>query len=281
MTLTNNEYIDLHVHSSASDGTLAPREVTKLAYESGLAAYALTDHDTVAGIDEAQSTKYPIRVIPGIELSAGYGRGDIHILGLFINHHSNALQQVMVDVVNEREWRNKKMAENLATAGIDITVDRVRGNDTNAVLTRAHFARFLINNGYAKDTKEAFSKYLSESTPYFVQRKYLSPEECITLITESGGYPILAHPMIYKFPIPELDRLIKRLKNSGLYGLETIYSTYTNQEEDIVRSFAHRYSLAITGGSDFHGSNKPDIQIGSGRGNLRIPISLLHSFEQN
>ncbi len=278
--MSDNKTIDLHVHSTASDGTFSPAEVTKLAYEAGLSAYALTDHDTVAGIDEAQSTGLPIEVIPGIELSAGYKKGDIHILGLYINHNSNGLRNVMVDVVNEREWRNGKMVENLAADGIDITIEKLQGKAEDGVITRAHFARFLLENNYVKDISEAFKKYLGEDTPYYVHRKYLSPEECIKLILEAGGYPVLAHPMQYKLPLPELKELIQRLKDAGLYGIEAIYSTYTNEEEALVRSFAHNYSLEISGGSDFHGTNKPDIQLGVGKGNLSIPYEVLKSFKK-
>lgn len=276
-----NKRIDLHVHSSASDGTLAPAQVVKLAYDKGLSAIALTDHDTVMGIEEAMSIPLPIEVIPGIELSAGYGDGDIHILGLYINYKSEKLIKISEDVIKERDWRNNKMAENLAAAGIDITVEKIREiAGADGVITRAHFARFLVDNNYVRDKHEAFSKYLATDTPYFVKRRYLSPEECISIILECNGIPVLAHPMLYKLPRTELEVLINRLKSAGLAGIEAIYSTYTPEEEDYVRALADRFELKITGGSDFHGSNKPDINIGSGRGNLSIPYSLLSQLKE-
>ncbi|MCI8307002.1 MAG: PHP domain-containing protein [Lachnospiraceae bacterium] len=276
-----NKRIDLHVHSSASDGTLAPAQVVKLAYDKGLSAIALTDHDTVMGVEEAMSVPLPIEVIPGIELSAGYGDGDIHILGLYVNYKSEKLIKISEDVIKERDWRNNKMAENLADAGIDITVDKIREiAGADGVITRAHFARFLVENNYVRDKSEAFSKYLATDTPYFVKRRYLSPEECIRVILECGGIPVLAHPMLYKLPQLELEGLISRLKSAGLAGIEAIYSTYTPEEEDYVRTLAVRFKLKITGGSDFHGSNKPDINIGSGRGNLSIPYSLLSQLQE-
>lgn len=277
----NTKLIDMHVHSNTSDGTLTPAQVTELAYNSGLSAFALTDHDTVLGLNEAMSTGLPIEVIPGIEFSAGYKEKDIHILGYYINPDSNELLEVSKKVVRERDWRNEKMAANLAAAGIDISVEKIRGNDKNAVLTRAHFARYLLNKGYVKSMKESFDKYLGFDTPYYVGRKYLSPERCIELINSCGGYAVLAHPMQYKLPLKELEELLIRLKEAGLYGIEAIYSTNTNEEEALVRSLAHRYSLHITGGSDFHGSNKPDIKIGVGRGNLKITYELLTPFKSH
>ncbi len=276
----SDKLIDLHVHSSASDGTLTPEQVVRLAYDKGLSAIALTDHDTVMGVQEAMSVPLPIEVIPGIELSAGYGEGDIHILGLYVDYKSEKLISISENVIKERDWRNKKMAENLAEAGIDITVDKIREiAGADGVITRAHFARFLVDNKYVRNKNEAFAKYLATDTPYFVKRRYLSPEECIEVILESGGIPVLAHPVLYKLPHTELEELIRRLKLSGLSGIEAIYSTYTPEEEEYVRTLADRFELKITGGSDFHGSNKPDINIGSGRGNLAIPYSLLEHLK--
>lgn len=279
MTTNNTNLIDLHTHSTASDGTLAPSEVVKQAYESGLAAIALTDHDTVAGIEEACSTDYPIEVVPGVELSAEYGNGDIHILGLYIDSTSDLFKTMSQNMIDERRWRNEEMCRRLRADGIDISVDRLIQGNEDAVITRGHFANFLESNGYVKDRSEAFSRYLGTDTPYFVKRKYLSPEECIQLILDCGGIPIMAHPIIYNLPAHELEALVSRLKNAGLQGIEAIYSTYSNADEEIVRSLAHRHSLLISGGSDFHGSNKPDISLGSGRGNLKIPYSVLEGIK--
>lgn len=280
METNKTKLIDLHTHSTASDGTLTPVELVELAYETGLSAIALTDHDTVAGIEEAISCNLPIEVIPGIELSAGYGNGDIHILGLYIDHTSDLLKKMAQNMVEEREWRNYEMCKRLREAGIDITVEKLRDGNKDMVLTRGHFSRYLIDHGYAKDKPEAFSRYLGVDTPYFVKRRYLSPEECIKLILDCGGTPVLAHPIIYNLPATELEELVARLKKAGLAGIEAIYSTYTNQDEEIVRSLAHRHSLLLTGGSDFHGANKPEIAIGSGVGNLKIPYSLLEKIKE-
>ena len=164
------DYIDMHVHSTASDGTYTPTEVAALAQAAGLRAFALTDHDTVNGIKEVMSIDTPLEIIPGIELSAGYGNGDIHILGYYISPDCSTLTEATDFMVNERIWRNKKMADNLAAAGIDISVEQLYANNPDAVLTRAHFANHLLKHGYVKDKAEAFKKYLGEDTPYYVLR---------------------------------------------------------------------------------------------------------------
>lgn len=280
--MNDNRLIDLHVHSNASDGTLAPAELVKLAYESGLSAMALTDHDSVLGVEEALNTELPIEVIPGIELSAGYKDGDIHILGLYVNHKDKMLLDISENVIKERDQRNMKMISNLAADGIDITEESLREvSGGKGVITRGHFAKFLIARGYVSSAKEAFAKYLSPGTPYFVNRQYLSPEDCIEIILKCGGYPVLAHPVLYNLPEDELNTLIRRLKNAGLIGIETIYSTYSPEEEQYVRSLAQKYDLIITGGSDYHGANKPDINIGTGRGNLKVPYLILDNLKKS
>lgn len=282
------KYIDLHVHSNVSDGTLTPTQVVELAVQKGLSAIALTDHDTVDGVDEAlleakkqELSGNMIRVIPGTELSVEYKNNDIHLLGLFIDHHNPELLAAMKGAVNEREDRNIKMCENLAKAGIDISVEKIREKEGPAVLTRAHFAKYLLEQGVTKTTKDAFTKYLGTDGPYYVPRKYLSPREAIRLILNANGTPVLAHPLLYHFVPEELDHLVGTLKDAGLVGIEAIYSSNKNHDESIVRSLARKHSLLITGGSDFHGSNKPLIDIGTGRGNLEIPYTILEALENH
>lgn len=281
--MTDDRIIDLHVHSNASDGTLTPSELVKHAYESGLSAFALTDHDTIEGIKEAvRNNIYDIEIIPGIELSAGFREGDIHILGLFIDYNDKKLLDISKNVIKERNERNVKLVNNLRNAGISITLKDVYGNSCkDGVITRAHFARFLVEHGYATDKSDAFNKYLDETKPYYVKREYLTPEQCIGIIHECGGKAILAHPLLYKLREDEIESLVLRLKNAGLDGIEAIYSTYSDEEESYVRSLAAKYKLLITGGSDFHGSNKPDIAIGKGHGNLHIPYSILDNWKRD
>lgn len=280
------KYIDLHVHSNASDGTLSPTEVVELAASLSLSAIALTDHDTLAGIREAQAaalllsdSENPIRIIPGTEISAAYNQKDIHILGLFLDIDNRPLKEALQTALIKREERNEKMAANLRSAGIDITVEKLKASEGEAVLTRAHFAKYMTEHRYTKTTKEAFDKFLNDSSPYYVPREYLTPEKAISLIHQAGGLAVLAHPLLYKYNLEQLDEMITHLAGYGLDGIEAIYSMNTGFDEGIVRRFANRYNLVMTGGSDFHGKNKPDIALGSGKGNLQIPETLLESLE--
>lgn len=280
--------IDLHVHSNISDGTFSPSEVTKLAHDAGLAAYALTDHDTTAGVSEAilaakqyDNTDAPLEVIPGVEISVGYKDRDIHMLGLLIDHEDKELVSVLSRVQKERVLRNVKMAENLARAGIDISMEKLEAQEEpGTVLTRAHFAKYLTSHGYAKNNKDAFAKYLEIDGPYYVSREYISPEQAIALIRGAGGIPVLAHPLLYKLPDEELEALVKRLADNGLGGLEAVYSGNMGCAEQKVRHLATRYGLGISGGTDFHGKNKPNLQIGTGRGNMKIPYEILENLRK-
>lgn len=277
--------IDLHVHSNISDGTLTPAQVVDLAVESGLKAIALTDHDTILGIEEAlarakdyQQKGIDFTLIPGVELSVGYKKKDVHILGLFIDYHNEAFISLLNNMVKEREERNVKMIGNFQKDGIAITMEELKEESKDAVITRAHFAKLLVRKGYVSSTKEAFEKYLDEEGPYYVNRRYITPEQAVEAILQADGIPVLAHPMLYELPDKELEQLVGRLTEHGLQGIETIYSTYSPDEEQKVRDLADKYQLKITGGSDFHGEVKPDISIGIGRGSLVIPDELLEQF---
>ncbi|MDF2473064.1 MAG: hypothetical protein K0R21_846 [Anaerocolumna sp.] len=281
------KYIDLHVHSTASDGSFTPAEVVELAIERGLAAFALTDHDTIAGVAAAQEAAAKaavqgrfVKVIPGTELSVDYKGKDIHILGLFIDPTNHSFCQALETARNKRDDRNIKMASNLMNAGIDITVEKLRESEGNSVLTRAHFAKYLVEYGYVKTPKDAFTKYLGSDTPYYVPREYLSPENAIKLIHSAGGLAILAHPLLYKYTLEEVEQMVSYLAGMNLDGLEAIYSSNTGFDEGRMMHLANKYNLLITGGSDFHGALKPSLQIGVGRGNLKIPYGLLEKLEQ-
>ena len=286
MNSINN--IDLHVHSNISDGTLTPSELVQEAKNKGLRAFALTDHDTVNGIKEAKEAAhilketegYELEVISGVEISAGYGKRDIHILGFFIDENSTNLKQALDNIKGDREVRNRQMVENLANAGLPISMESLREEFPDAILTRAHFAEFLQKQGVVKEIKEAFTKYLSETGPYYVQRKYMAPETAISLIKEAGGIPVLAHPLLYHLSENQVKELISSLKEAGLMGLEAVHSTNINNDESYLRGLASAYGLITSGGSDFHGTVKPTIQMGIGKGNLSIPYSVLENLKK-
>lgn len=274
-------YIDLHVHTNRSDGTLTPSEVISNALEIGLSAIAITDHDTVEGIVEAKhylkanKKESELEIIPGVEISADYHGRDIHILGLYIDETNKQLNNKLAKAIADRDTRNEKMAALLRADGIDIHVKDLTFGEPNTVITRAHFARYLTEHGYVKNNADAFTKYLASNTKYYVPRSYMTPKDAINIIIDAGGIPILAHPLLYKLDLAGVEELVSYVKSLGMVGIETIHSSNTGFDEGIIRRFANKYKLLMTGGSDFHGTNKPNIQLGIGRGNLKIPETLL------
>lgn len=276
------KYIDLHTHSNYSDGTCSPAELVKRASDNGLSAFALTDHDSVAGIDDAikavKEQNVSLKFIPGTELSVGYKSSDIHIVGLFINHHDKAFNEMSKMIIQRRIYRNNEMIKRFNDAGIPITMDELTDSNPDTVVTRAHFARWLIDHNFVSTTNDAFTKYLDTNSKFYVPREYITPEEGIDIIRKSGGVAILAHPLHYKLEEKELESLIGRLKDAGLGGIEVMYSNHIGQDEAYVRKLANKFDLLPSGGSDFHGANKPAIDIGKGRGNLAIPYEYLENL---
>ena len=279
--------IDLHAHSNASDGTLTPSEVIRHAMEQKLSAIALTDHDTLNGVAEAckeadllKSQGYSIEGIPGIELSANYENHDIHIVGLYVKHTHKGLNQFLDETQSRRIKRNEQMIQNFQNAGIPMTMEDLMFGNKSTIITRAHFAKYLLNHGYVETKQEAFNKYLDSTTPFYVPKVLVSPKEAIFHIHQAGGVAILAHPMLYKMKHSEIETMIVSLKEIGLDGIECLYSTNSTEDNHFLNQMASRYDLLMSGGSDFHGANKPDIELGIGHGNLVIPYELLDQIKQ-
>lgn len=278
--------VDLHVHSTCSDGTFTPEELVDYAIKKGLTAFALTDHDTVSGLDRAINYAYSLRhtpvqipeVIPGIELSTEYQGKDIHMVGLFIDYHQPDFARYLEDFIHSRENRNKKMCALLREHGIDITYEALLAEFPGAVITRAHFARYLLSHGYIQSLKEAFDRYVGDRCPCFVPREKVTPAQAVELILGAGGVPVLAHPILYHMSDDRLEALVAELKSIGLVGIEAIYSTYNTAEERQIRGLASKYGLKISGGSDFHGANKPKIDLGTGWGKLYVPDEVLEKL---
>lgn len=274
--------VDLHVHSHYSDGTYSPEELVQAADACGIAAMALTDHDTVGGIpallSAAAKHSANVEVIAGTELSVGFRNRDIHIVGLFIDHTHKGFQTMAEEMLARRNQRNEEMAERFRRDGIPVTIADLTADNPNTVVTRAHFARRLIELGVVKKTSEAFKKYLNPQAPYYVPRKYISRMQGIQTILEAGGVPILAHPLLYQLSEQELRALLAELKEYGLMGLEVKYSTYHRQNEAFAHRLAKEFDLLPSGGSDFHGSNKPDISLGTGMGRLAVPEEYLDAI---
>ena len=281
--------VDLHVHSNKSDGTFTPSQLVDYAIEKGLSAFALTDHDTVDGLEEALTYADKLRkenpnvpqVIPGIELSTEYQGKDIHIVGLFIDYTSEKFTNTLKEFVTSRDNRNKKMCMLLAEHGIDITYEKLLEEFPDCVITRAHYARYMLNHGYINSMTEAFDKYVGDHCPCYVPREKITPQDGISMILEAGGVPILAHPMLYRMSDARLEELVALLTEHGLMGIEAVYTTNTPAEERQTRKLAEKYHLLISGGSDFHGSNKPKTDLAIGHGKLFVPEDILENIKKS
>ena len=272
--------IDLHTHSTYSDGTFSVKELIDRAHEKGLAAIALTDHDTADGIDEAieyAAEKYPdLEVIPGIEFSTENEGKEVHVVGLYIDYHDKEFIDGLSAFIDSRTGRNIKMCKKLSEeAGIPISYEVLTEEYPGTVITRAHFAKFMVENGYVNSRNEVFDRYIGDHAPYYVEREKISPEDAINSILKAKGVPILAHPILYRLSDERLEALVSKLKDAGLVGIEAIYSTYELRDERQIKELAKKYDLLISGGSDFHGANKPDIDLGTGCGKLFVPEDLL------
>lgn len=273
--------IDLHVHSTVSDGTLTPTELALYASEKGLSAIALTDHDTIDGIAECQKKgeELGLAVIPGIEFAAHYNEIEIHILGYFIDPQNSLLKQKIKTILARRHTRNLQMLKQCEALGFYFNeADKALLTDPYVVATRAHFANAFFHKGYVQTRAEAFEKYLNRGKPCYVQRQRCTPEECIATIHAAGGLAVLAHPLSYHLTEEELDTLLSDLKSKGLDGLETLYCTHHSDEVLHLLQHCLKYKLLPTGGSDFHGDNKPDLDLGNGYGQLAIPYNLLEGL---
>jgi predicted metal-dependent phosphoesterase TrpH len=281
------KYIDLHVHSSFSDGSYTPSELVNYAISKNLSAFALTDHDTTDGISEAfeeanrvnkAAGKEIIKIIPGIELSAEHNSKDIHILGLNIDYKNERFNKQVAIYRKSREDRNEKMIECLQRNGFNITPQMLKEHFGNAVITRAHYAILMVEAGYVSDKNEAFDKFLNPGCPCYIPRMKVSVTEAVKIILDANGKPVLAHPLLYHLSDEELNSLVNLLKENGLQGIEAIYSSNTGNDEARMKSLADKYNLFITGGTDFHGIAKPSLDLGTGYGNIKIPEELLNNI---
>ena len=277
--------IDLHTHSTASDGTYSPREVAELAKKIGLSAVALTDHDTIDGLEEFQKAgaSLGLETIAGIEFAAlweKHHRPELHIVGLGFDPKHPLLLAQMKEIRRSRDLRNQKMCEKLTAIGLPITLEEVAANAGGEIITRAHFANVLLQKGYIKKKEDAFSRYISPGLPGYVEREFLSPALCIQTIKQAGGAAILAHPTLYGLHPEQLEEVCAALIPYGLDGIECQYSTYSHAETKTITALADKMGLLPSGGSDFHGANKPNIHLGSGKGNLAIPYAFWEALKQ-
>lgn len=241
--------VDLHIHTTASDGVLSPAEVVGAAVQKGLTAIAITDHDTIEGLDEASEAAAGtgLEVIPGIELSAEHGDQEVHILGYYLDHQDTTLRDKLGLLRRARRERAWKMVDRLAGMGIPISWELVMqiAGDSSA-FGRPHIAQALLDSGFVGSMDEAFDRYIGLKGPAYVARYKLSPEEALRIIADAGGVPVLAHPWRH-------EALVPRLVAKGLVGLEAYYPKYSTEESRALAQLAERHGLIPTGGSDFHG----------------------------
>jgi 3',5'-nucleoside bisphosphate phosphatase len=271
--------IDLHSHTDRSDGTFTPEELVAEAVRAGLSALAITDHDTFAGFDAAVpfAEASGLELICGIELSTRYRGNSVHLLGYFpVSAPSDEIRAWLVALQEHRRDRNLRLIEKLRSLGVDITLEDVetRGRTLTA---RPHFARVLVEKGYAKDLQDAFDLYLDESAKGYVPRQEVPIEEALERITRSGGVPSLAHPIrVAKNNWAKIAEYVEDLAGYGLRAIEVYHSDHSPENVSYYLSLADKFSLGVTGGSDFHGGNKPNISLGTGlRNNLNIPDGVL------
>lgn len=274
--------VDLHAHTTASDGSYTPTELVRYAKKKGLSAIAITDHDTIAGVEEAsiEGRKLGIRVIPGAELSTRMDDCDVHMTSLFINCKNEQLIKRLDDMAASRQERNYKMVDKLHEAGFQIDRSDLDALGEGKILARGHIAQILIARGYATELKEALRKYLSKGTPGYVQKEVLSPEECIQLVHDAGGLIFVAHLHQIDPQDPEHCKdVARRLIRMGADGLETQYCEFDDEWRQATEQIVQECGCLRSGGSDFHGAMKKGLDLACGYGDLQVPYTFLEAMD--
>ncbi len=275
--------IDLHTHTTASDGSYKPRDLVKSAKDQGLQAIAVTDHDTSAGNREAleAGVDFEIEVVPGVEISADSPWGAIHIVGLFVRLNDEEMESTLRDLRRFREERNRKMIKLLVDMGIPITMEELLMEAGGDLVGRPHFAALLVKKGAVKSYQEAFDVYLKSGGKAYLDKKRLSTEDAISMIVHADGIPILAHPFtLRRKDESQFETRLKSLIEQGLLGIEVYYTDHSKGEEAYFADIARRYNLLISGGTDFHGSVKPNVTLGRGFGDMAIPYDILEHLKE-
>jgi len=275
--------IDLHTHTTASDGTLTPTQLVRLAKKKGLTAIAVTDHDTIDGNAEAmaEGERQALIVVPGVEISVDHSPGSMHMLGFFIDIESGGLGEKLRLLQDSRADRNPRIIQKLNALGLNLSYQEVVDISGGGQVGRPHIAQVLLQKGYTRSIQEAFDRYLGKGAPAYFDKFRLGPADAISMIIGAGGVPVLAHPFTLNCAnADELEDLVRRLIPLGLAGIEVHYTEHSAKQVSVYGSMARRHNLLITGGSDFHGANLEGIEPGTGRGGLNVPHELFEKLKQ-
>ena len=274
--------VDLHLHSTCSDGSETPAALVTAAAAIGLSGIALTDHDTLEGTTEAAAAAQSlgIRFVSGTELSVSWRDQSMHVLVYFLDPISGPLQRRMEDLRQSRETRNRQIVEKLRTLGLEISVDEVTKESGGGVTGRPHIAGVLVARGYVASVAEAFERYLAAGRPGYVERDRLEASEAIALSRASGAVPVVAHPHTLNLRAEEFATGFTDLVAAGLGGIEAYYAEYTPEMRSRLAAMCDELGIVATGGSDYHGRYKPHLEIGIGKGDLRVPDEALDRLEQ-
>jgi predicted metal-dependent phosphoesterase TrpH len=275
-------YVDLHLHTTASDGVKSPSEMVRYAKAKGLQAISITDHDTIEGLEEGlkEGERIGFEVIPGIEISAEHSPGSMHLLGYFLDIHYPPLNERLEYLQKARGERNPRMVEKLNRLGVDITYEEVVRTSGGGQVGRPHFAQVLIEKRYVRNFQEAFDRYLKKGAPAYVDKFRFSPGEAIHFIHEAKGVAVLGHPNTLGLNgYMELENLVQSLIKEGLKGIEVYYPEHSSSEVAQYKALAEKYGLIVTGGTDYHGIEKESLDVGVGRGEMRLPYSMVEALK--
>ena len=275
-----SEFIDLHTHSSASDGLDSPTELVALAASASLAAIALTDHDTVSGLDEAVAAgkAHGVRVVRGCEVAVSSPHGEVHILGLWLPENPVALVTELEKIRIARDARNQDMVERFRRAGFAVSYPELLAVAAGESVGRPHMARLLVEKGICSSTREAFVKFLGDDKPLYVPRVLPSPAEGMAMLQAVGATTVLAHPMLLQASTSELEGMVRQLVSLGLDGIEAYYSDHDAAATRHAKKLADRYGLACSGGSDYHGIVRSGVTLGRVWNDARVPYALMEGL---
>ncbi len=272
---------DLHLHSNASDGSFNAEDLVSFAEKLGIAAIALTDHNTVKGLDSFMKAgeSSPVITVPGIEISTKHNGQELHILGLFLPREKyDEINEMMEEIASAKEKSNRDTVESLRRAGYNIDYDEIVASAPDSYINRVHIAKALVEKCGITSVKQAFEELLEPKHGHYKESKNIDSAEAIRYLSSIGAVPVWAHPFL-KMSAEEVDRTLADLVPHGLVAIETIYTTYDEKTTAAAKSLAEKYNLKQSGGSDFHGDGKPDIEIGSGYGNLCIPFEFYENLK--